>query len=177
MNVCVRALTALVALLCASVSHATLISYSATSLSDSIWRYDYSITNDTLPDSLSYFVLEFDRALYANLRDQAAPDGWDVLLLQPDLELPANGVFDSLALNGGIAFGDTLAGFSVTFDFLGQGLPLDQPFSVLDPFSFEQVESGAAQNDTVATVAEPRSLFMMSFGLLLLISGIRTRLR
>jgi hypothetical protein len=172
MVVCFRAALALVALVSAAVSHATIITTDATNLGDATWRYDYTITNDTLGGSLDYFVLAFDRELYANLRNAAAPVGWDILVLQPDLDLPDDGVFDALALDGGIAPGATLAGFSITFDFLGVNIPMSQPFSVLDPFTFDVVENGTAP--VVAAVPEPSSSLLFLSGALILI-GLHAR--
>jgi hypothetical protein len=167
-----RALAALAVLMCAPVANATLIQYSATSLGDSSWRYEYSVTNDTLADPLTYFVIDFDISLYANLRDQSGPEGWDILLLQSDPLIPAGGVFDALALDGGIGLGSTLAGFALTFDFFGPGLPGSQPFTVLDFGSFEPVESGVAVDVLPARVPEPATFALFLSGLLLL-TGMR----
>jgi hypothetical protein len=137
-----RVAAALIAFAFATSSHATLVSYSATNVADATWRFDYAISNDTLPSSIDYFVIDFDRTQYANLRDATAPAGWDILLLQPDEGLPADGVFDALALSIGILPGELLTGFSVLVDYLGVGAPPIQSFAVLDPFSFEAIDSG-----------------------------------
>jgi hypothetical protein len=168
-----RAFVTLAALVCAPVANATFIEYSATSLGGNSWRYEYSVTNDTLADPLEYFVLDFDLSLYENLRDQVGPAGWDILLLQPDPLIPAGGVFDALALDGGITFGTTLAGFALTFDFLGPNAPGTQPFTVLDFGTFEPVESGVATD--VNSVPEPGTLSLSLLALLLLAGTRRAR--
>ena len=168
-----RALAALAVILCAPAANAALIEFTATSLGDNSWRYDYSVTNDTLADPLGYFVIDFDLDLYSNLRDQSGPLGWDILLLQPDPLIPAGGVFDALALDGGIALGTTLSGFALTFDFLGAGAPGSQPFTVLNFGTFEPVESGVATD--VRSVPEPGTWSLMLPALLLLAFRRRAR--
>lgn len=166
MKTSVRALIALAALVCAPAANATLFTFEATDLGQNTWRYDYSITNDTLADPLTYFVIDFDLGAYTNLRDAAGPLGWDILLLQPDPQIPAGGVFDALALEGGIELGATLGGFSLIFDFLGTGTPGAQLFSVLN-LDFEIIDNGSVVDAASVSVPEPGTLALLGAGLLL----------
>lgn len=66
----------------------------------------------------------------------------------------------SMALAGGIALDDALGGFSVTFDYLGAGTPGSQLFSIVDPNSFDELDSGAR-----SSVPQPGTLQLMLAGL------------
>lgn len=132
-----------------SAANASIIDYTSTALGGNHWRFDYTVHNDTLGTPLDEFTVFFDENLFANLAGATGPSGWDVLLIQPDTGIPAAGYFDGLALTGGIAFGDTLGGFSVTFDYLGAGTPGAQLFSIVDPNSFLELDSGLTKSTSV----------------------------
>ncbi|WP_255206381.1 hypothetical protein [Janthinobacterium sp. BJB401] len=143
-------------LLCVmSAAHATSIGYTATSLGGTQWRYDYTVSNTTLAIPIEEFTLFFSVGQYANLHSISTLPGWDVLLVQPDPAIPGEGYLDALALAGGIAPGATATGFSVTFDYLGAGSPGAQPFSILDPVSFIELEAGSTQPAAVALPSTP----------------------
>lgn len=151
-------------LLCAmSAAHAASIGYTATSLGGTQWRYDYTVSNTTLAVPIAEFTLFVSVGPYANLLNVSTAPGWDVLLVQPDPAIPASGYFDALALAGGIAPGATATGFSVTFDYLGAGSPGAQPFSILDPVSFIELETGLTQ---AAAVALPSTPWLLLAGVL-----------
>ncbi|WP_230538207.1 hypothetical protein [Janthinobacterium sp. FW305-129] len=136
-------------------ARATSIGYTATSLGGTQWRYDYTVSNTTLAVPIAEFTLFFSEGTYANLQNVSMAPGWDVLLVQPDPAIPAGGYFDALALLGGIAPGATATGFSVTFDYLGAGSPGAQPFSILDPVSFTELDAGFTQAAAVPLPATP----------------------
>lgn len=165
MNFHIRALAALAMLIGMPVCHATLISYSATNVAESTWRYDYSIANDTLLDSLEEFTIYFDQDLFANLQVANSPLSWDSLVVQPDEFLQSDGFFDALTLDLGLSPGGTLAGFSVLFDFLGSDAPGSQRFEVVNPISFDVLDAGFTQPQ-VTSVPEPSPLALLSLGLL-----------
>ena len=143
-------------LLCVmSAAHAASIGYTATSLGGTQWRYDYTVSNTTLAVPIEEFTLFFSVGQYANLQSGFTLPGWDVLVVQPDPAIPASGYLDALALAGGIVPGATLTGFSVTFDYLGAGSPGAQPFSILDPVSFIELEAGITQPAAVALPSTP----------------------
>lgn len=151
-------------LLCAmSAAHAASIGYTTTSLGGTQWRYDYTVSNTTLTVPIAEFTLFFSAGLYANLRNASAVPGWDLLLVQPDTAIPASGYFDALALAGGINPGATATGFSVTFDYLGAGSPGAQPFSIVDPVSFIELEAGVTQ---AAGVPLPSTPWLLLAGVL-----------
>lgn len=146
-----------------SVAHATVIDYTSTALGGNRWRFDYTIHNDTLAAPLDEFTVFFNENLFANLADAAGPSGWDLLLIQPDTAIPAAGYFDGLALAGGIGAGAALGGFSVTFDYLGAGAPGAQLFSIVDPATFDELDSGVTQGPN--SVPLPGSLPLMLAGM------------
>jgi len=168
MFACIRLLAAFVAAVCCCApAGATVITYEATHLSGDSWRYDYSLANDSLSAPLDEFTLFFDRDLYANLTDLIGPAGWDGLIAQPDPLLPDDGFIDFLALDGGLAAGDSLGGFSVVFDWLGLDVPGSQPFDILDSLTFTVVDSGLTTLRAAAptSVPEPATFGLLAFAL------------
>jgi hypothetical protein len=117
------------------------IDYTSTSLGGNAWRYDYTITNDGLAP-INEFSVYFDETAFASLTLLSTAPSWDSLVLQPDLALPSRGLFDGLALSAGLAAGDVLSGFSVSFTYLLASAPGSQPFEIINPVTFGVVESG-----------------------------------
>ncbi|MGK5036170.1 hypothetical protein [Janthinobacterium sp. LB3P118] len=89
MNFIKQALLAL--LLCAMpAAHAASIGYTATSLGGTQWRYDYTVSITTLAVPIEEFTLLFSLGQYAKLYNISTVQGWDVLLVQPDMDMPAS---------------------------------------------------------------------------------------
>lgn len=153
-------------------AHAVEVRYTVESISASDWRYNYTLDNDSLSVDIEEFTIYFDRALYTNLAVDITPADWDSLVVQPDNGIPANGYFDSLALVEGIKPGDTLSGFSVSFTYLGLTAPGSQPFEIIDPSSFNVIDSGST-----SLIPEPNAYLLLIAGLAVLctFSGIRTQ--
>ena len=159
-------------LLCAmSAAQATSIAYTATSLGGTQWRYDYTVSNTTLAVPIEEFTVFFSVGTYANLQNVSTAPGWDVLLVQPDVAIPASGYLDALALAAGITPGATATGFSLTFDYLGAGSPGAQPFSIVDPVSFIELDAGITQP---AAIALPSTPWLLLAGVLAL-AALRRR--
>lgn len=144
---------------------ATTISFTTTNLSGNVWQYEYTVINDSLSSAIDEFTIHFDRDLFFNLNVEASPAGWDSIVVQPDPGIPADGFFDGLALGAGLAPGAAAAGFAVSFEFLGAGSPGSQPFDVVDPDSFNVVDSGMTVAETVTGLPEPGSLALLGLAL------------
>jgi hypothetical protein len=144
---------------------ATTVSYQATQVGATTWQYDYTVSNDSLGVDINEFTIFFALGDYANLSVFATPADWDSLVAEPDPNLPDDGWFDSLALVSGIAPGASLGGFSVRFDWLGQGTPGAQSFAVIDPETFAVLGSGRSLSPG-SPVPEPGSLALLGLGLI-----------
>jgi hypothetical protein len=104
----------------------------------------------------------FELDLYANLIVFSSTE-WDSLVVQPDLNLPDDGFFDSLALVAGIDAGETLAGFSVLFDWLGDEVPGSQAWNIVDPATLATLDAGLTTPR--AAVPEPGTFALLALGL------------
>lgn len=138
-------------LLLAPSAWATSIQYASSHLGGTQWRYDYTIVNDTLAAPIDEFSIFFGSGRYGNLQNASTTPDCDLLVIQPDAAIPAAGYLDALALSSSILPGTALSGFAVTFDYFGAGLPPAQAFTVWDPVSFIEIDTGT----TSALVALP----------------------
>lgn len=139
-----RALTAaactLACMLFASAATAG-VDYVTTNLSSNLWRYDYSITN-TLTVPLNEITVFYDLSKYSELTLAASPSNWSSIVIQPDAGLPADGFFDTLALDSGLSPGQTEGGFSIQFKYSGASAPGSQLFDFVDSETFDILSSG-----------------------------------
>ncbi len=160
------------ACLFAGAASAVTITYQATQVDATSWRYDYAVTNDAGADPLREFTIWFALGSFATLRDALSPAGWDALIGVVDPNLPADGYGDWCAFDGtacagpGIAGGETLGGFSIVFDWLGAGTPGSQAFDAILPEPFTVVSSGFTVPARTASVPEPATLGLLGLGLL-----------
>lgn len=137
----------------AAPAGATAIQVTATDLNDALgpggdlWELSFAVSGRTFAVDQGFSVL-FDPTLYADLVPlpaQPSPD-WDVLVLQPDPALPADGLYDALAL---VDAPSLAVAFVTRVIWLGGGAgPVGgQPFTVnqfASDGSLQQVlESGA----------------------------------
>jgi len=137
----------------------TAIIYGTSDLGAGRWQYTYEVTNNSLTVPIEEFTLWFDYDLYANLAVEtpATPADWDQLVLQPEPVLLDDGAYDAKTLGAGISLGQTLGEFAVTFDFSGIAEPGSQPYDIIDPQTFQTIDSGI-------TTPEPATLLLLGLG-------------
>ena len=78
--------------------------------------------------------------------------------------LPLDGFFDAFAASVGIAPGANLGDFSVSFDYLGTGVPGDQFFEVIQPVTNAVLEDGFTERMSTG-MPEPATLALFGLGL------------
>jgi hypothetical protein len=177
-----RVVAAILMIAASGTAAPTVIRYDLLNLQDNRWEYRYAIENSSLRQPIEEFSIYFDLGaglslLHTELRVTGMPAGWDGLLLSPDPLLPHAGLFDALAMNGGIESGQTLDGFAVQFTWLGSGRPTSQRFEIVNPLTFDVIESGLSEGRAPVSVPEPSTLLLLATvpGCLLLIRLRRVR--
>lgn len=152
-------------------SFATVIEYELTSLGGNEYRYDYSVTNDTLSGDIELFDIYFDPTLYnetsLNVVSSASINaGWSESILTSAPGFDA--LYDAYSFGGGISAGDTLSGFSIEFEWLGIGGPGAQLFDVYDALTFALLDTGTTTLRTNAVPAPP-TVWLLLAGILALL--------
>ncbi len=137
----------------------TVIVYETSDLGAGRWQYTFELANNGLTVPIEEFTVWFDYDLYANLTVETPtiPAGWDQLVLQPEPVLLDDGAYDAMATGAGISLGQTLGDFAVSFDFSGIAEPGPQPYDIIDPQTFQTIDSGT-------TVPEPATLLLLGLG-------------
>ncbi len=149
----------------ASAGLMTEIIYEVSPLDSGRWQYTYDVHNISLTEQIKEFTIWFDYGLYDNLAvetpDPPAGD-WDEIVVQREPLLQDDGFYDALALSYGIPEGQTVSGFSVSFDWLGDAvMPGSQFYKIIDPVTFKTIDSGY-------TIPEPATLLLLGLGSLAL---------
>ena len=147
-----------------SFGTSTQIIYKTTDLGSGRWQHSYDVTNISLTETIEEFTIWFDFGLYKNLAIQTPnpPAGnWSEIVIQPEPVLHDDGYYDALSLGVGIGIGQTVSGFSVSFDWLGAGEPGRQFYEIIDPVTYETIDSGY-------TIPEPATLLVLGLGGLIL---------
>jgi hypothetical protein len=124
------------------------ISYQLEDLGLGRWKAVYEVENIGLTEPIREFTIWFDYGLYSNLSIETPSPlntAWKESIYNPYVLpplTPFNGYYDALVMDDGIAAGQFMSGFAVTFDWLGIGLPPVQRYEILDPQTFETLAEG-----------------------------------
>jgi hypothetical protein len=146
----------------------TWVSFETQDLGAGQWEYTYEVANTSLAENgtavaVKEFTIWFDPAFYSNLAVVTTPlsSSWDSIVLQPEPVLHDAGAYDALAKSGnpGISAGQIARGFSVKFNWLGEGSPGSQYYEIINPLTFETIDAGV-------TIPEPASAAIMMLGAL-----------
>lgn len=153
-----------------STAHAATVAYEVTFLGGNQWRYDYTVNNSMPSLRFDELTVYFDVNRYSTLASPLAPPGWDPIVIQPDIHIPANGFYDALNLSGINTTGASISEFFVSFDYIFAGTPSSQTYELVDSSTFSIVGSGMTIEAPVvpnppSTVPEPSSLLLMLLGL------------
>lgn len=167
---------AAVAVFLAAGAHAGVI-YTAIDLSTPVpgggelWQYRYTFQNYVPQQNVAIEIL-FDPLLYSTLQDPPpAVSGWSILTLQPDPSLPDPGRYSALALQNDAP----LTGpFTVTFAWLGQGSPGDQPVEI-NQFASDGSFMGTLATDQSSPVPEPATVLLIGSALVAVALFLRLR--
>ncbi len=155
-----------------SLAGPTTIDYELTALaSPGRYVYRYALTNVSLVTPLSWFSIDFDAAMYDESSLAITTTGlgdWSQQILGSVLANPAQ--FDSYNVLGkGLDIGDTLAGFTIEFIWLGAGSPGSQAFTIYDPANLNVLDSGfttaAAPPPLPPELPEPSSVALVLLAL------------
>lgn len=141
-----------------------LVWYDVNELGSGQWEYTYSVRNKGLEEPIEEFTIWFDFGLYENLTI-TTPDppasSWNEIIVQPEPYLQDDGFYDAVAVDLPIAISEGVPGFAVRFNWLGQGDPGPQFYEIINPVTFETIDSGW-------TVPEPATLAIFILGTALL---------
>jgi hypothetical protein len=152
-------------LLSSAVGAAT-IQYRAIDLPDEtpgldLWEYQYTLSGVSLLAGQGfdvYFPVADGFQFGALVAPQLAPSSdWDVLAIQPDPALPADGLFDVVALVDAPSPGGP---FTATFIWPGNGTPGPQSFEIFD----EQLQ--VTESGVTTLVPEPATAALLLAGLI-----------
>jgi hypothetical protein len=143
----------------------TDISYSVENVSGNQWIYSYEVSNKSLTEGIHELTIWFDYSKYANLSIASqgiSPTEWSESIWNPAPILRDDGGYDILSLVEPIQIGKSVKGFRVAFDWVGTGLPGSQFYEVVNPSTFDVIDSG----NTVLIPEPCTALLLLTGGIL-----------
>jgi hypothetical protein len=140
----------------------TNIVYTTNEIIEGRWEYNYEVINLDLEVPIEQFSIWFDYGLYEDIVIETSEPlslEWDEIVIQPEPVIGDDGLYDALALVAGIEIGEKVSGFKVSFNWLGEDEPGSQFYEIVDPVTFETIDSGN-------TIPEPLTVILLGFGAL-----------
>ena len=148
----------------------TQILFETTDLGGGRWQYTYDVYNLGLTEGIDEFTIWFGIGSYDNLVIETVdpPSSmWDELVWDPEPFLDDDGGYDALATDLNIGVGENVYGFTVSFDWLGLDEPGSQYYEIINPSTFETIETGY-------TIPEPATLCLLGIGGLMVLGKRRS---
>ena len=142
----------------------TQINYQTQQLIDNRWSYTYEVCNINLAQGVQEFTIWFDFGLYNNLAIETSgtlANNWNEIIWQPNSVIGDAGGYDALGVGFNIGAGESISGFAVGFDWNGTSVPGSQFYQIINPLTFETIESGY-------TIPEPATCILLLSGVLLI---------
>lgn len=127
------------------------------------WQYTYDVANVEFLAGIDEFTIYFPDDLYDGLVVETTgvlAAMWNEIVWDPIVGVAVDGGYDVLAVSSPIGASMTASGYSVSFDWLGDGIPGSQYYEIVNPNTFETVDSGW-------TVPEPGMLLLFGLGVLI----------
>jgi hypothetical protein len=155
---------------------AVTIGYELTNIEDNRWQYDYTISNDSTEYFWDAISIVFEYGSYSNLTLGVGVydadeylwiwnDEWMLVLGEPTY---MTGDGELLAFNFfGLSPDQSVSGLTVSFDWLGNGKPGDQLFTIIDVNDpTYTVGGGVTSNLDTSDVPEPQTFMLLGTGIL-----------
>jgi hypothetical protein len=153
-----------------SPSHAAIVQAGFTRQLGDSWTAAFTV-GATGAQEISSFTIYLDVDRASNVAVRASPAQWDTLAVQADPTLASDAYFDALLVAGvGVRAGAPLAGFEISFSWLGAAAPAALRFTINDASTFAVLETGTTVSAAATPLPEPPTwtLFALSVGLLTL---------
>jgi len=131
------------------------------------YEYHYTVTNLSLTTPVNWFSIDFDAALYEEsslLITSTGLSSWSEQILASVFATPAQ--YDAYKTAGApLDIGDSQAGFTVQFTWLGAGTPGSQAFTIYDSATLDVLDSGMTTAGGAPPIPEPSTAALMLLGL------------
>jgi hypothetical protein len=171
-----RALAGAACFFAVGFSSAATIAFTPVDLVDTtpgqdLWQYRYAVSGAFVPGG--GFNVLFAPILYSALPNPppSVNADWLISVTQPDLVLPADGLYTATAL---VATPSLANPFVLDFVWLGSGTPGAQPFEVFDD-TFAVTQTGVSTAASPVAVSASGTLSLAAGALLLFGAMRRTR--
>lgn len=146
------------------------ITYSLEELGSSRWKATYQVYNQGETVDLEWFSVYFEYGFYdgltietpSPLSEQWDQKAWDPFLIDT---LPFSGIYDAATTLSAIKPGDSVSGFSISFDWLGETPPTGgQPIEIYGVYPDEPLKAWSGRT---IYIPEPTTLLLLTSGVML----------